>query len=62
MQRNEEKLSEEICRLKQEKQVLDVDLQLMKKERDLAKNQAISTSGETMLMQKKKHYREIMPR
>ncbi|XP_028280595.1 centrosomal protein of 162 kDa isoform X2 [Parambassis ranga] len=46
LQRNEERLSEEIRRLKQEKQVLDVELQLMKKERDLAKNQAVSTSGD----------------
>ncbi|XP_030250867.1 centrosomal protein of 162 kDa isoform X6 [Sparus aurata] len=45
-QRNEDKLSEDIHRLKQEKQSLDVDLQLMKKERDLAKAQAMSASGD----------------
>ncbi|KAM7382365.1 hypothetical protein PAMP_002096 [Pampus punctatissimus] len=43
-QRNEAKLSEDINRLKQEKQAVEVDMQLMKKERDLAKMQAISTS------------------
>lgn len=47
VQRNEDKLSEDIHRLKQEKQSLDVDLQLMKKERDLAKAQAMSASGKT---------------
>lgn len=47
MQRNEAKLSEDICTLKQEKQALEVDLQLMKKERDLAKAQVITTSGKT---------------
>ncbi|XP_072251058.1 centrosomal protein of 162 kDa isoform X2 [Leuresthes tenuis] len=45
LQRNEAKLSEDSLRLKQEKQSLEVDLQLMTKERDLAKAQAISTSG-----------------
>lgn len=47
MQRNEARLSEDIHRLKQEKQALDVDLQLLKKERDLAKAQAVSASGKT---------------
>lgn len=47
MQRNEAKLSEDIHRLKQEKQALDVDLLLMKKERDLVKAQATSASGRT---------------
>lgn len=47
VQRNEAKLSEDIHRLKQEKQALDVDLQLMKKERDLAKARATSASGIT---------------
>lgn len=47
MQRNEDKLSEDIHRLKQEKQALEVDLQLMKNERDLAKAQAMSASGKT---------------
>ncbi|KAL7394320.1 hypothetical protein ABVT39_024209 [Epinephelus coioides] len=43
---NEAQLSEDIHRLKQEKQALEVDLQLMKKERDLAKAQAMSVSGD----------------
>lgn len=47
MQRNEAKLSEDVHRLKQEKQSLEVDLQLMKKERDFAKAQAVSASGKT---------------
>lgn len=47
MQRNEAKLSEDIHRLKQEKQALEVDLQLMKNERDLAKAQDMSVSGKT---------------
>ena len=41
------KLSEDMHRLKQEKQALEVDMQLMKKERDLAKTQAINSSGQT---------------
>ncbi|XP_041798678.1 centrosomal protein of 162 kDa isoform X2 [Chelmon rostratus] len=45
-QSNEATLSEDICRLKQEKQALEVDLQLMKKERDLAKSQVMSVSGD----------------
>ncbi|XP_070822577.1 centrosomal protein of 162 kDa isoform X5 [Chaetodon trifascialis] len=45
-QNNEAMLSEDNRRLKQEKQALDVDLQLMKKERDLAKAQATSASGD----------------
>ncbi|XP_062847341.1 centrosomal protein of 162 kDa isoform X2 [Trichomycterus rosablanca] len=45
-QKMEAELQEEIHRLKQEKQVLQVDLQMMKKERDLAKAQAVSTSGD----------------
>ncbi|XP_032374406.1 centrosomal protein of 162 kDa isoform X2 [Etheostoma spectabile] len=44
-QRNEAKLSEDIRTLKQEKQALTVDLQLMKKERELAKAQAMSASA-----------------
>lgn len=47
VQRNESKLSDHIRTLKQEKQALEVDLQLMKKERDLAKAQVTSTSGTT---------------
>ncbi|XP_058502714.1 centrosomal protein of 162 kDa [Solea solea] len=45
-QRNEAKLSEDIHRLRQEKQALDTDLQLLKKERDLAKVQVMSTSAD----------------
>ncbi|NXP06067.1 CE162 protein, partial [Thinocorus orbignyianus] len=40
------KLQEEIRRLKQDKQALEVDLGQAKKERDLAKIQIVSTSGE----------------
>uniref|UniRef100_A0A3Q3LFF6 Centrosomal protein of 162 kDa n=1 Tax=Mastacembelus armatus TaxID=205130 RepID=A0A3Q3LFF6_9TELE len=61
-QRNEAKLSEEIHRLKQEKQCLEVDLQLMKKERDLAKAQVISTSGDKtfeMCVLEDKHREEV---
>ncbi|XP_056290108.1 centrosomal protein of 162 kDa isoform X1 [Pseudoliparis swirei] len=45
-QRNEAKLSEDAHRLRQEKQALEVELQLVKKERDLAKAQAVSASGD----------------
>ncbi|KAG8010372.1 hypothetical protein GBF38_014656, partial [Nibea albiflora] len=61
-QRNEAKLSEDIHRLKQEKQALDVDLQLMKKERDLAKAQATSASGDKtfeMRVLEDKHREEV---
>lgn len=47
VQRNETRMSEDIHRIKQEKQALEVDLQLMKKERDLAKARATSASGKT---------------
>lgn len=40
-------MSEDIRRVKQEKQALEADLQLMKKERDLAKARATSASGKT---------------
>ncbi|KAF6719137.1 Centrosomal protein of 162 kDa [Oryzias melastigma] len=42
LQNNESKLSEELHSLKQEKIALEVDLQQMKKERDLAKAQVVS--------------------
>eukprot|EP00064_Thunnus_orientalis_P000540 superscaffoldBa00000027_g541 len=61
-QRNEAKLSEDIHRLKQEKQALEVDVQLMKKERDLAKVQAVSTSGDKtfeMRVLEDKHREEV---
>ncbi|NXK55846.1 CE162 protein, partial [Chauna torquata] len=45
-QKEETKLQEEIRRLKQDKQALEVDLGQAKKERDLAKFQIASTSGE----------------
>uniref|UniRef100_A0A8D3ANA8 Centrosomal protein of 162 kDa n=2 Tax=Scophthalmus maximus TaxID=52904 RepID=A0A8D3ANA8_SCOMX len=45
-QRNEAKLNEDVHRLKQENQALEVDLQLLKRERDLAKAQVVSTSGD----------------
>ncbi|XP_038832530.1 centrosomal protein of 162 kDa-like [Salvelinus namaycush] len=45
-QRTEERLVEETHKLKQEKQALEVDLQIMRKERDLAKAQVVYTSGD----------------
>ncbi|XP_066538671.1 centrosomal protein of 162 kDa [Hoplias malabaricus] len=45
-QKREAQLQEEIHRLKQEKQALQVDLQMVRKERDLAKAQVIYTSGD----------------
>ncbi|XP_074437346.1 centrosomal protein of 162 kDa [Larus michahellis] len=45
-QKEETRLQEEIRRLKQDKQALEVDLGQAKKERDLAKTQIASTSGE----------------
>ncbi|XP_054477409.1 centrosomal protein of 162 kDa isoform X2 [Anoplopoma fimbria] len=61
-QRNEAKLSEDFHRLKQEKQALEVDLELMKKERDLAKAQAVSASGDKtfeMRVLEDKHREEV---
>ncbi|XP_034621994.1 centrosomal protein of 162 kDa isoform X2 [Trachemys scripta elegans] len=45
-QKEETKLLEEIKRLKQDKQALEVDLGQMRRERDLARAQIVSTSGE----------------
>ncbi|KAG7336271.1 hypothetical protein KOW79_000964 [Hemibagrus wyckioides] len=45
-QRRESQLQDESRRFKQEKQALQVDLQMMRKERDLAKVQVISTTGD----------------
>ncbi|XP_063735241.1 centrosomal protein of 162 kDa [Eleginops maclovinus] len=62
LQRNEATLCEDILRLKQEKQVLAVDLQLMRKERDLAKAQAMSASGDKsfeMRVLDEKHREEV---
>ncbi|CAL8248152.1 unnamed protein product [Lota lota] len=46
IQKSEAKWSEESRSLRQQKQALEVDLQLMKKERDLVKAQVLSTSGD----------------
>ncbi|KAK3552025.1 hypothetical protein QTP70_031584 [Hemibagrus guttatus] len=46
VQRRESQLQDESRRLNQEKQALQVDLQMIKKERDLAKAQVISTTGD----------------
>ncbi|KAM4736119.1 centrosomal protein of 162 kDa [Anableps anableps] len=46
LQRTETRQSEENHRLKQEKHSLEVEVQLMKKKQELAKAQAISTSGD----------------
>ncbi|XP_041649990.1 centrosomal protein of 162 kDa isoform X2 [Cheilinus undulatus] len=48
-EKNEAKLCEDIHRLKQEKEALEVDLQLMKRERNLAKTQATSSSDDRTL-------------
>ncbi|XP_074510917.1 centrosomal protein of 162 kDa isoform X4 [Sebastes fasciatus] len=61
-QRNEAKLSEDIHRLKQEKQALEVELQLMRKERDLATAQARSVSEDKtfeMRVLEDKHREEV---
>ncbi|XP_069393742.1 centrosomal protein of 162 kDa isoform X2 [Paralichthys olivaceus] len=61
-QRNEVNLTGDIHRLKKEKHALEEDLQLMKKERDLAKAQAISTSGDKTLEMRvleEKHKEEV---
>ncbi|XP_037641292.1 centrosomal protein of 162 kDa isoform X3 [Sebastes umbrosus] len=61
-QRNEAKLSEDIHRLKQEKQALEVELQLMRKDRDLATAQARSVSGDKtfeMRVLEDKHREEV---
>lgn len=48
-QKEETKLREEVKRLKQDKQALELDLGQAKKERDLAKVQITSTSSKTPL-------------
>ncbi|XP_034730618.1 centrosomal protein of 162 kDa isoform X2 [Etheostoma cragini] len=61
-QRNEAKLCEDIHTLKQEKQALTVELQLMKKERELAKAQAMSATGDKtfeMRVLEDKHREEV---
>lgn len=42
-------LLEDIKRLKQDKQALEVDLEKMKKERDQAKDQIAYTTGKTLI-------------
>ncbi|KAM8869148.1 centrosomal protein of 162 kDa isoform 2-T5 [Spinachia spinachia] len=62
-QRNKAKLSEDFHRVQQEKQALEVELQLMKKERDLAKTQAVSASVDktfNMRMLEEKHTEEVV--
>ncbi|XP_056618612.1 centrosomal protein of 162 kDa isoform X1 [Triplophysa dalaica] len=61
-QRNEERLLEEIRRLKQEKQAMHVDLEMMRKERDLSKARAVYTSGDKsfeLRMLQEKHRDEV---
>ncbi|XP_077074157.1 centrosomal protein of 162 kDa isoform X2 [Siphateles boraxobius] len=61
-QKNEERLQDEIHRLKQEKQALHVDLEMMRKERDLARVQAVCTSGDKgfeLKMLQEKHREEV---
>ncbi|XP_070994300.1 centrosomal protein of 162 kDa isoform X2 [Oncorhynchus clarkii lewisi] len=61
-QRTEERLVEETHRLKQEKQALEVDLEMMRKERDLAKAQVVYTSGDKsfeLQVAKDRHKEEV---
>lgn len=61
-QKKEERLQDEIHRLKQEKQALHVDLEMMRKERDLARVQAVCTSGDKgfeLKMLQEKHREEV---
>ncbi|KAG1962027.1 centrosomal protein of 162 kDa [Pimephales promelas] len=61
-QKKEERLQDEIHRLKQEKQSLHVDLEMMRKERDLARVQAVCTSGDKgfeIKMLQEKHREEV---
>ncbi|XP_058603763.1 centrosomal protein of 162 kDa isoform X2 [Onychostoma macrolepis] len=61
-QKKEERLQDEIHRLKQEKQALHVDLEMMRKERDLARLQADCTSGDKgfeLKMLQEKHREEV---
>ncbi|KAM6967521.1 centrosomal protein of 162 kDa, partial [Aplochiton taeniatus] len=62
VQRSEARLQEETRRLKQEMQALDVDLQLTKKERDLAKAQIVYSSGDKsyeLRVQEEQHGEEV---
>ncbi|XP_016132118.1 centrosomal protein of 162 kDa [Sinocyclocheilus grahami] len=61
-QKKEERLQDEIHRLKQEKQALHVDLEMMRKERDLARVQVVCTSGDKgfeLKMLQEKHQEEL---
>ncbi|XP_016363983.1 centrosomal protein of 162 kDa isoform X2 [Sinocyclocheilus rhinocerous] len=61
-QKKEERLQDEIHRLKQEKQALHVDLEMMRKERDLARVQTVCTSGDKgfeLKMLQEKHREEV---
>ncbi|TRY86368.1 hypothetical protein DNTS_012144 [Danionella cerebrum] len=61
-QKKEERLQEEIRLLKQEKQALFVDLEIMRKERDRARVQAVCTSGDKgfeLKMLQEKHQEEV---
>ncbi|XP_076136701.1 centrosomal protein of 162 kDa isoform X3 [Alosa pseudoharengus] len=62
LERAEARLQEEARRLRQEKQALQVDLDIMKKERDLAKIQTLHTSGDLgfeMKVQEQRHQEEV---
>ncbi|XP_074539256.1 centrosomal protein of 162 kDa [Halichoeres trimaculatus] len=61
-QRNEAKMCEDVYRLRLEKKAQEVDLQLMKKERDLSKPQAVSVSEEEtseLVVLEEKHREEV---
>ncbi|XP_062395202.1 centrosomal protein of 162 kDa isoform X2 [Sardina pilchardus] len=62
LERAEARLQEEARRLRQEKQALQVDLDMMKKERDLAKIQTLHTSGDLgfeMKVQEQRRQEEV---
>ncbi|XP_048116684.1 centrosomal protein of 162 kDa isoform X4 [Alosa alosa] len=62
LERAEARLQEEARRLRQEKQALQVDLDIMKKERDLSKIQTLHTSGDLgfeMKVQEQRHQEEV---
>ncbi|KAK7158038.1 hypothetical protein R3I93_009287 [Phoxinus phoxinus] len=61
-QKKEERLQDEIHRLKQEKQALHVDLEMVRKERDFARVQAVCTSGDKgfeLKVLQEKHREEV---
>ncbi|KAG7469899.1 hypothetical protein MATL_G00133700 [Megalops atlanticus] len=63
LQKTEARLMEETRRLRQEKQALEVDLEMMKKERDQAKTQVIYTSGDKSFeikLLEEKHREEVL--